>query len=140
MVYDLLMQRDADGRLLDFLQQLLHEVTNLLSETSVVKSNYSSPWSTSQKSNKNLSKIFKNVRRHSKEWIAKMSQEEMCRPYQERWSRGSERAPSNTHNLAVSYRDNQVQLMKNNYDNYLSRANTQLHVLAGMLLKLIWKL
>ena len=29
MVYDLLMQRDADGRLLDFLQQLLHEVTNL---------------------------------------------------------------------------------------------------------------
>ena len=62
------MQRDADGRLLDFLQQLLHEVTNLLSESSVVKSNYSSPWSTSQKSNKNLSKIFKNVRRHSKEW------------------------------------------------------------------------
>ena len=43
MVYDLLMQRDADGRLLDFLQQLLHEVTNLLSESSVVKSNYSSP-------------------------------------------------------------------------------------------------
>ena len=45
--------------------------------------------------------------------------------------------PSDRHNLAVSYRDNQVQLMKNNYDNYLSRANTPLRGIAGMLLKLI---
>ena len=50
-----------------------------------------------------------------------------------------ESSPSDRHNLAVSYRDNQAQLMKNNYGNYLSRANTSLHGIAGMLLKLIWK-
>ena len=69
--------------------------------------------------------------------MQRCSEEEMCRPYQERWWRGSERAPLYRYNLAVSYRDNQVQLMKNNYDNYLSRANTPLRGIAGMLLKLI---
>ena len=132
------------------------------SESSVVKSNYSSPWSTSQKSNKNLSKIFKNVRRHSKEWkgvsiiylassiIKYVGQGNRCQDTNAKMFPRRNVSPLSREVVAGIRESSLVPVQSGSLlswqsgtinDNCSSRANTSLHGIAGMLLKLIiWKL